>query len=66
MKAYKIKKQKYDAHSYMQVIIDRETGEELAVYRLTPGCERAEITGMRRTLDRHLAQPGQCLNNYQW
>lgn len=47
------------------VIIDRTSGNEVAKYRLTPGCERAEIAAMRRELNKHLDNPGATLGNYQ-
>ena len=47
-------------------IRNRETGEEIAEYRLTEGRERAEIAAMRRAIDRHMSAPGATLGNYQW
>ena len=67
MKEYTIKRQRRMGEGYESMVIrNRETGDEIAEYRLTPGCERAEIAAMRRTIDRHLANPGATLGNYQW
>ena len=60
MKSYKIK-QTGDT----MTISNRETGEHIAEYRLTPGYERTEIAAMRRAIDRHLGNGG-TLGNYQW
>jgi len=66
MKEYKIKKTVYDKQHYSMIIIERETGEQLAEYRLTPGKERSEIAQMRRSIDTHSAKTGSQLSNYQW
>jgi len=47
------------------LIIDRETGNLLAEYPLTPGRELAEIASWHRTIDSHLATGG-TLGNYQF
>jgi len=67
MKEYTIKRQSKAGDGYESMVIrNRETGDEIAEYRLTPGCERAEIAAMRRAIDRHLDQPNATLGNYQW
>jgi hypothetical protein len=67
MKIYKINQQHKTGDDYETMVIrNRETGEKIAEYRLTPGCERAEISAMRRTIDKHLSLPGNGLGNYQW
>ena len=65
MKTYRIT-QHYDATGYTMIISNRKTGEDMAEYRLTRGCEQAEIAAMRRVIDRHLAEPNSTLGNYQW
>lgn len=50
----------------ISTVRNRETGETIAEYRMTPGSERAEIAGLRRAIDRHLAKPGGTLGNYGW
>jgi hypothetical protein len=67
MKTYKINRQIKAGENYETMIIShRETGEQRAEYRLTPGSERQEITQMRRAIDEHLDNPGATLGNYQW
>jgi len=66
MKTYRIKRQDKGEGYETMIISDRETGDKIAEYRLTPGCERAEIAAMRRAIDRHLDGPGATLGNYQW
>ena len=67
MKAYTIKRQSKAGEGYESMVIrNRETGEDIAEYRLTPGCERSEIVSMRRAIDRHLDQPNATIGNYQW
>ena len=61
MKAYKITRR-----GNAMVISERETGDVIAEYRLTPGCEAAEIAAMRRSIDRHLDTANGTLGNYQW
>lgn len=61
MKQYRIRRQ-----GETMVIIDRESGDVRAEYRLTPGCERREVAAMRRSIDRHLSTPNATLGNYQW
>ena len=62
MKTYKIKQ---DGRT--MIISNRDTGEQIAEYRLTPGCERTEIAQMRRAIDRHLDEDSRhTLGNYQW
>jgi len=48
------------------VITYSATGEYVAEYRLTSGCEQAEIAGRRRFLNKHLAKPNATLGNFQW
>ena len=48
------------------IIYNRATGDELAEYSLTPGCEQAEIRATRRAIDKHLDGPNATLDNYQW
>lgn len=62
---YSIRRVRRDDYESM-VIVDRRDDSERAEYRLTPGCERAEIAAMRRALDRHLWTPGATLGNYQF
>lgn len=67
MKDYRINRQSKAGEGYETMVIsNRETGEHIAEYRLTPGCERSEIAAMRRAIDRHLAEPNGTLGNYQW
>jgi hypothetical protein len=67
MKQYTIKRRSKSDEDYESMVIrDRETGEDIAEYRLTRGCERSEIAAMRRAIDRHLDQPSATLGNYQW
>ena len=68
MKPYRIKRQHNPGERYYTLIIsNRETGEQIAEYRLTPGRGQAEIAAMRRTIDRHLAGGwGATLGNFQW
>jgi hypothetical protein len=65
MNEYTIKRRTHEGYESM-VIAPRDAPEATAEYRLTPGRERAEIAALRRELDRHLAQPGATLGNYQW
>jgi hypothetical protein len=44
----------------------RDNHDLIASYALTPGREDTEIRAWRRELDKHLAQPGATLGNYQW
>ena len=64
MKTYKITIYS-DAAGCQMIITERDTGAELAEYRLTPGGERSETSRMRYVIDRHLASGG-TLGNYQW
>jgi len=67
MKEYTIKRQHRVGEGYESMIIrNRETGEDIAEYRLTAGSERAEIAAMRRAIDRHLREHNATLGNYQW
>ena len=66
MKEYMIKRLKSGDGYETMVIRNRDRGEDIAEYRLTPGCERSEIAAMRRVIDRHLGQPNATLGNYQW
>ena len=66
MKTYRITQHVYDATGYTMIISNRKTGEDIAEYRLTRGCEQAEIASMRRVIDRHLAEPNSTLGNYHW
>ena len=67
MKDYIIKRRQRKNETYQTMtIINRDTGETRAEYRLTLGAELAEIQSMRRALDRHLANPGATLGNYQF
>jgi len=67
VKTYKIKQQLLKGEDYYTMVIsNRETGEGIAEYRLTPGRERAEIRQMRRAIDEHLDEPNSTLGNYQW
>jgi len=67
MKTYKIKRQQKAGENYeTMTIINRDTGEEIAEYRLTVGCEQSETLAMRRAIDKHLDNPGAGLGNYQW
>jgi hypothetical protein len=45
------------------VIVDNSNGIGIAEYRLTPGCEGAEIAAMRRTIEKHLNAGGTILYN---
>lgn len=66
-KSYSIRRGTKPGESYeTMTVADRETGDVIAEYRLTPGSERAEIASMRRTIDRHRAKPGATLGNYGW
>ena len=60
MKIYKI-----NQTNETMIVSNRETGDRLAEYRLTPGAERAEIAQMDRAIDAHLDNGG-TLGNYQW
>ena len=63
---YTIRRQVKPGETYETMCIrNRETGLDIAEYRLTPGSERAEIAAMRRTIDRHMANGG-TLGNYGW
>jgi hypothetical protein len=64
MKEYRIKR-RMDGMYETMVVINRDTREEIAEYRLTPGCEASEIRRMRRVIDEHL-DGGGTLGNYQW
>jgi hypothetical protein len=67
MKTYKINRRQRDGEDYESMLIsNRETGEQIAEYRLTAGCERSEIAQMRRAIDEHLDEPNGTLGNYQW
>jgi len=66
MRAYTIKRATRQGEDYETMTIrNRDTGDEVAEYRLTPGCEGAEITSLRRAIDRHIDNGGG-LGNYQW
>jgi hypothetical protein len=67
MKEYTIKRQSKAGDGYESMVIrNRETGADVAEYRVEPGRERAEVAAMRRTLARHLNKPGATMGNYQW
>ena len=67
MKPYRIEIQRRMGDGYATMIIrNRETGAAVAEYRVEIGRERTEIAATRRTIDRHLANPGATLGNYQW
>ena len=66
MKMYTIRRGCHGERYETMVIHNRETGEEMAEYQLTLGCERAEIAAMRRSVDGHMQRPGATLGNYQW
>ena len=61
MKEYMIKQSTDGAHKTM-IIIDRETGDEIAEYRISGD---SDIRAMRRVLDEHLMSGG-TLGNYQF
>jgi hypothetical protein len=64
-KEYRIKRQSKEGEDYETMIIsNRETGEEIAEYRID-GAEGDEIRRMRRIIDKHLEEGG-TLGNYQW
>ena len=65
MKPYRIEIQRRNGYATM-IIRNRETGAAVAEYRVEIGRERAEVATTRRTIDRHLANPGATLGNYQW
>jgi len=65
MKAYTIKREQNIGAGHRAIISNRATGEKIAEYGLTPGVELAEIAGLRRAIDRHLASGG-TLGNYHW
>jgi hypothetical protein len=65
MKPYRIEIQRRNGYATM-IIRNRETGADVAEYRVEPGRERAEVAAMRRTLARHLNKPGATMGNYQW
>ncbi len=51
MKPYRIEIQRRMGDGYATMIIrNRETGADVAEYRVEPGRERAEVAAMRRTL----------------
>ena len=66
MKDYSIRQNQRPGEDYKtMIVIDNETDNEIAEYRLTPGSEKAEIQSLRRSIDRHL-EDGGTLGNYQW
>ena len=65
MREYTIRrKQRPGEDCQTMTIIDNSTGDERAEYRLTPGAELAEVAAMRRTINKHLRQPGATMGNY--
>jgi hypothetical protein len=67
MRPYTIRRQRKAGEGYESMVIrNGETGDAIAEYRLTPGCERSEIAAMRRAIKLHLDQPNATLSNYQW
>lgn len=65
MKTYSIRRSSKQGYE-TQIITNNETQESLAEYRLTPGLERAEMSAMRRSIDRHMGQAAGTFGNYQW
>jgi hypothetical protein len=65
MKSYKINRCANTGVGERIIISNRETGAKIAEYGLTGGRERAEIAGLRRSIDAHLSDGG-TLGNYQW
>jgi hypothetical protein len=67
MKRYSIRQEhRTDEYYATMIVMDTEDGRDLAEYQLVSGCEKPMKDAMRRALDRHLAQPGATLGNYQW
>ena len=64
MNAYKIKTI-WTGSYYSALILDRETENEIAEYRLNPKKETSETRKIRRSIDSHLNNGG-TLKNYQW
>ncbi len=66
MKEYKIKRAHRTGENYeTMIIVNTETQQEIAEYRLTDGEGQKEIAQMRRDIDEHLNNGG-TLGNYQW